>query len=138
MPEETNLSKKKRGGQPGNNNALKHGFYASRFTPTDRQDLEDYDFTGLVDEVILLRVYIRRIIEQSANLTKLEDSLTVLRALSIASTTITRLLRTQRLDLTPMEKRSYYTSNRLFSEALAAVMARRESDAEDQDSSTPS
>jgi hypothetical protein len=47
------------GGQPGNTNALKHGFYARKFKP---RQLEDYArahaVTGLDQEIALLRLVI--------------------------------------------------------------------------------
>ena len=53
-----------RGAQPGNNNALKHGFYARRF-----RDLEDIDLDVLAatleSEIMGLRVVNRRILELS-------------------------------------------------------------------------
>jgi hypothetical protein len=33
--------KRKRGGQPGNGNALRHGFYSRRFTRQEVEDLEN-------------------------------------------------------------------------------------------------
>ena len=51
---------RRRGAPFGNRNALKHGFYARNFDPGDTKDLDEHEFDGLTDEIILLRVYIRR------------------------------------------------------------------------------
>ena len=50
---------RKRGAQPGNKNALKHGFYAGNFSSTELTDLEVSLAKGLGDEIALLRVLIR-------------------------------------------------------------------------------
>jgi hypothetical protein len=56
----------RRGGAPrGNRNALKHGFYARSFTPSDKIDLATYKFKGLQDEIAALRLLNRRAIAQA-------------------------------------------------------------------------
>lgn len=54
-------SGRKRGGQPGNFNALKHGFYSRRFTASEAEDLEARLCEGLSDEIAMLRVAVRRL-----------------------------------------------------------------------------
>ena len=87
----------KRGAPPGNTNALKHGFYARKFERADLNDLDSHQFSGLQDEIILLRVFIRRVIELSKDLEDLPEAVSLLRVLSLASISLTRLLRTQKL-----------------------------------------
>ena len=53
-------NKKRPGGQPGNFNALKHGFYSARFSDLENSDLSEKLSSGLVDEISLLRVLLRR------------------------------------------------------------------------------
>ena len=60
----TATTTRKRGGQPGNTNALKHGFYAQYFSPGEDDDLGVYSGEGLADEINLLRVLIRRFASQ--------------------------------------------------------------------------
>lgn len=65
-------AKRKRGGQPGNTNAFKHGFYTKNFSLAERRGLQAADGIVLGDEIALLRVLIRRFAEeilssQSAN-----------------------------------------------------------------------
>ena len=53
--------------------------------------------SGPDDEINLLRVYIRRVIEMGSELQDLPESLNVLRVVSLAITSLNRLLRTQHL-----------------------------------------
>jgi hypothetical protein len=57
---DSSKSKAKRswGGQPGNVNALKHGFYSHTFRSEEREDLEAMLAEGVEEEIALLRVYI--------------------------------------------------------------------------------
>lgn len=54
-----------RGGQHGNHNAIKHGFYARTIPTSDIKDLEAYTFKGLQDEIAALRLLNRRAIERA-------------------------------------------------------------------------
>ena len=56
--------RRKRGGQPGNTNALKHGFYTKNFSLAECQGLEATKEIVLADEITLLRVLIRRFSDQ--------------------------------------------------------------------------
>ena len=47
------------GGQPGNTNALKHGFYTKNFSLAERRGLQAAKGVVLGDEISLLRVLIR-------------------------------------------------------------------------------
>ena len=94
MPNLTPLPKRHRGGQPGNINALKHGFYTRRFNQTDLAGVESTDYNGLMEEIAIIRLYARRLIElddQSTNITQVSN---ILRILCLASLTITRLVKT--------------------------------------------
>jgi hypothetical protein len=85
------------GAPQGNTNALKHGFYSRKFRSADLQDLETYEFSGLDDEIIMLRVFIRRVVEMTGDIEDLDQAVSLLRALSLAVISLTRLLRTQTL-----------------------------------------
>ncbi|MDY6874320.1 MAG: hypothetical protein SVR81_10205, partial [Chloroflexota bacterium] len=54
--ETTANGRRKRGGQPGNTNALKHGFYTKNFSLAERRGLEATKVIVLADEITLLRV----------------------------------------------------------------------------------
>lgn len=83
---QTNPPKRRLGAPPGNSNALKHGFYARHSRPSS---------AGLQDEINLLRVYIRRVVELSHDAASLPEAVSLLRVLSLAATSLTRLIRTQ-------------------------------------------
>ena len=88
---------RRRGAQPGNINALTHGFYSPRFRQADLTDLDQCQFSGLQDEIIMLRVYTRRVTEFSSEVDNFDDALSMLRALSMASVAMTRLIKTQQI-----------------------------------------
>lgn len=53
---------RKRGGQPRNDNALKHGFFAAEFTAAEIQHLEQISSTNMKDEIDLLQILKKRIV----------------------------------------------------------------------------
>jgi hypothetical protein len=87
----------RRGAPPGNLNALKHGFYSRQFKKSDLAGLENCDFDGLKDEITIMRVYIRRLIQQSSDSPDLYETAGVLRILCLATANLTRLIKTQHL-----------------------------------------
>lgn len=88
--------KRKKGGQPGNLNALKHGFYAQAMDKQEMRDLVKVGL-GLVDEINLMRTIIRRVAilakdeRDQAELTNLLDTL------GAAGVRLGSMLRTQRI-----------------------------------------
>ena len=91
-------TKRKRGAQPGNTNALKHGFYSHRFNNLEISDLDTALSEGLTDEISLLRVIIRRVFEYADTGAQDLDTWSVaLNTLGAASTRLAGLLRTQQL-----------------------------------------
>lgn len=91
------MPQSKRGAPPGNLNALKHGFYSSKIRKaSDCADVAAHNFTGLAEEISLLRIYIRRVIQQSEDYNgDLEVSLIILRALCLANASLARLIKVQ-------------------------------------------
>jgi len=78
---------KKRGGQPNNKNAYKHGFYAKYFTSFENRALTDIPVTDMTDQIRLLRVQVDRFMQAyTASLDKLnyEERLIGLRAITLA------------------------------------------------------
>ena len=62
--DEEESAKRKRGGQPGNQNARKHGFYSKFFTPEQAKQLEDADdLRDLGPEIDILRVKLSTLLE---------------------------------------------------------------------------
>ncbi len=78
---------RKRGGQPHNQNARKHGFYSSVLPARDRTALQTAaDLQGIADEIALLRVQLRALLRDYPNRPDLYLE---------AASTIARLIRTQ-------------------------------------------
>ena len=73
------------GGQPGNRNACKHGYYCSAFSGVSKADLiEAGRVSGLDEEIALLRAHLKAVVRQS---------LTNVRLISEAASTLVRLIR---------------------------------------------
>jgi len=89
---------RKRGGQPGNRNALKHGFYSPRFADLELSDLDAVFCDGLTDEIALLRVIIRRVFDHANDHEKqnLETWSGSLNTLGAACSRLAGLLRTNK------------------------------------------
>jgi len=80
-------TKRKRGGQPGNQNARKHGFYAKVLEEAEQVELELAEgITGIDDEIAVLRLKIQSLLEHDAD---------NLQLLIQATSTLARLLRTK-------------------------------------------
>ncbi len=91
--------KRRPGAQPGNQNALKHGFYSARFKEAEKRDLEAQVRGGLEDEIAMLRVSIRRLLEWAparGEREGLAEAVARLNALGQAAARIASLLKTQK------------------------------------------
>ena len=109
MREPKKKSPKPRGGQAGNKNALKHGFYSKHYTAEERRRLDSVsDKIDVLAEINLLRVQIDRLTEQvnfkevmryDNNGEKFRDAhyLAQLNTLSAMTTSMTTLIRTHYL-----------------------------------------
>ena len=91
--------RKKPGGQPGNTNALKHGFYTKNFSLAERRGLQAAEGILLGDEIGLLRVLIRRFAEQiqASQGVALNESAQHLAVVSEAMLRLASLLRTDHM-----------------------------------------
>ena len=89
------FARRRRGAPRGNQNALKHGFYSQQFKPADLKDLEKCQNIDLSDEIAMLRVQLRRVIEASGQAQNLTEAAFTLRVLCLATLSINRLVRTQ-------------------------------------------
>lgn len=98
------------GAKKGNTNSLKHGLYSRRFKTLEVEDLQHVKEGSLVDEVVMLRVCMRRVFEYMDGITeRLDDgspesevrtgSLLIgsLASLGIATTRLSHMLRTQKI-----------------------------------------
>jgi hypothetical protein len=84
----------RRGAQPGNHNALKRGIYSAQIKPKELGDASELSTVGLSDEIIPLRVFIRRLLAASSDTTEQKELIVVLHELRLAKFTLTRLVKT--------------------------------------------
>ena len=93
------MPKRSRGAQPGNTNALKHGFYSQQFSQIELTDLETALGEGLGDEIALMRVLIRRFVDsiEAQPEISLDDTSVFLNTLGSNMTRLAGLLRADRL-----------------------------------------
>jgi hypothetical protein len=99
------LANKRRGGQPGNLNALKHGFYSRSFKHLENSDLEAMLAQDLDSEIAMLRVVVRRAFELSTAPAdgetekepgkELDQAIHVMNSLGMASIRLGNLLKIQ-------------------------------------------
>jgi hypothetical protein len=96
----------KRGAPKGNQNARKHGFYSRALDEAEKVELEEAAYVeGIDDEIALLRVKLRELIEDHPDRIDLHIE---------AANTIARLVRT-RYQITREQKKS-------LKEAIAKVL----------------
>jgi hypothetical protein len=88
---------RRRGAPPGNLNNFKHGFYSRRLKKRDLTGVESTDISGLAEEIALIRVYTRRLIESFDPNGDFYQHADLLRILCVASSAITRIIRAQYL-----------------------------------------
>ena len=108
--------KRKRGGQKGNQNALKHGFYTRHLRASELKNLKDIDTAGLAEEIAMQRIVARRVVECIEQAQSYEEVAYLSKALSTVVNTLGRLLRTQRIIASPHSE-----AEATFLEALEAV-----------------
>ena len=84
---------RKRGGQPGNINAIKHGRYAHIVPP---EELPHILSSNLNEEIRMLRSATRRVFELADQASDIDQAIKVLSALGLASIRMSRLLKTQK------------------------------------------
>jgi hypothetical protein len=87
----------RRGAPAGNKNALKHGYYSRDFPKTDLKDLEAVDIKGLIEEISLLHLHLRKLSEQTCNVSSPAECLDLLSGLYLFIPRLNRLVKTQAL-----------------------------------------
>jgi hypothetical protein len=101
-------ARSKRGAQPGNLNALKHGFYSHAFSRSENQALQQDLLGDLAAEEHLLRVLIARVMESMQNRESTHaERIDALRTVSLAIGRIESIVRHRELvfdDETVLEK----------------------------------
>lgn len=105
---------KQRGGQAGNLNALKHGFYASHYTLEELRKLEDVSEDEVIEESILLQILMKRVfIGMKADI-PLSDYLKADQVLSYADACLEKLNRIRGLR---------FNVNAVIEEAIKEIQA---------------
>lgn len=89
--------KRRKGGQPGNLNALKHGFYSRHFNSLELKDLEATLESGLDSEIDLLRVATRRLLTLTADNKDIDTGIRLLTVLGATASRLANLLRSEAL-----------------------------------------
>jgi hypothetical protein len=93
-------SQRKRGAQPCNRNAVKHGFYSAVFKAQERRLLVNVPITDLSAEIDLIRITNHRFLQAlkaSKGDLDLPTQLTALRAVNLSAHSIASLLRAHAL-----------------------------------------
>ena len=87
---------RKPGAQPGNKNAMKHGFYSRRFWEMERDELGHMGH-DLEDEISLMKVLMRRVFETADQEEgDLDMWFKTLSTLGLASTRLAKLINAQK------------------------------------------
>ena len=87
---------KPRGGQPGNQNALKYGFYSKRFRTIEVSDLATLkEGGGLESEIDMLRVLARRLLDKAETIDDVDRLIKIVSTLGATSMRISALARVQ-------------------------------------------
>jgi hypothetical protein len=108
--------KRKRGGQEGNQNAVKHGFYARHLRPSEIKDLQETSISGVQEEIAMQRIVARRLVkclEQAQGPAEVAD---LGKAIATVVNSLGRLIRIQNLVAGPQSE-----AEATFLEALEAV-----------------
>jgi hypothetical protein len=109
MPNPSTPTKRKRGGQPGNSNALRHGFFSRSFIEAEMDDLEENVKGEFMDEIALARVnaaHLAELLKDYKNIS-LDDYVSASNALNNYLDHIQSLSRAQRFmyrDQTTLEQ----------------------------------
>lgn len=91
-----NCAMARRGAPDGNKNALKHGFYSKQMRPTELADLDALMDVGLSNEINMLRVLLRRILDIAAGEMTPELAISVLNATGTNMTRLANMMKTQK------------------------------------------
>ncbi|MRR35652.1 hypothetical protein EG829_13430 [bacterium] len=83
----------KRGGQPGNNNAVKHGLFASYYSRDELHKLANLKPNDLEEEISLLQVLMKRVFIGMQRVASLMDYLKAVRVLARAGACLDRIRR---------------------------------------------
>ena len=85
-------SPRKPGGQPGNTNALRHGFYAKNLGFDGPKTIDEYEMRNLLGEAAMLKDFMFKLYTAGIEAPDSSQIADPLRALSLASMALSRLL----------------------------------------------
>ncbi len=77
-------------------NNINHNFYARSFTRTELEDLRRLQGTGVTEEIILLRVIIRRAFEYALERDDVKEALAFINAIETACGRLTQMVTAQK------------------------------------------
>jgi hypothetical protein len=83
-----------RGGQPGNQNALRHGLYAKNLGQVSPSEYDEAEMRNLLGEVAMLKDIMYQLYTKADRCEDTDQLNDILRGLSIAGLSISRLLQT--------------------------------------------
>jgi hypothetical protein len=83
---------RKRGGQLGNQNALRHGFYAANLGQISPRQYDETEMRNLLGQAAMLKDYMYKLYTKNADSTDSNTIIESLRALSLAGVSIARVL----------------------------------------------
>lgn len=86
------MNGRKRGAQPGNQNALKHGFYSRAFRQLEISELQ-LVLSGLEGEIQAMRIFTRRVLDLADGVDDLKTAIQMLYALGAATSNTALLLK---------------------------------------------
>jgi len=96
-PGQDEKPKRKRGAPAGNINALKHGFFSQRFNKGELFDLQNIPESSIEEEIAMMRVITRRVIDLVENGASSEEVLEFYKVIGRMCMQISTLLRTQKI-----------------------------------------
>jgi hypothetical protein len=98
QPQQKSIKPKVSGGQLGNTNALKHGFYSKKFNNLELKELDTLVLDGLLDDINNARVIIRYVFDLASDEElEIDEWFTTLNCLGAAAVNIVSLLCNQKL-----------------------------------------
>lgn len=86
------MSPRKRGAQPANTNALRHGFYSRYLRQEELDDLDNYDMSSYASEVAMLRAAARRLLELGDGIDDLDKAMALLNTLGLAAYRVANMI----------------------------------------------
>jgi hypothetical protein len=111
--------RRKRGGQPGNQNALRHGFYAANLGQISPRQYDENEMRNLLGQAAMLKDYMYKLYTTNAESTDSDTIIESLRALALAGISIARVLQAHN-DLRIYGSKTDGTFDQLFSSLDAA------------------